>query len=137
MNYRGFIMNERKSWIPKTVTFRADSPEETELLKQLEQRMQIDGYGFTRLSLEAYREYMQRHPLPNPQSQIDRMLEVQMPHKPTTQCCVQNCRGKAKFLLRLKDFEGKQQEFLVCEGHKNWRHQRFRFIISYRALEKG
>jgi hypothetical protein len=127
-------MTERKSWIPKTVTFRADSHEETELLKQLEMRMQIDAWSFTKLSLEAYKEYMMHHPLPNPQSQIDRMLEVGIPHKPTSQCCVPNCKGKARFLLRLKDFEGKQEQFQVCFQHQNWRHARFRFLISCKEI---
>jgi len=123
-------------YIHKSLAF-PPTDESIKMLKDADTSAKRDGWSFSHFVAVAIQEYLNHHPLPNPQSQIDRMLEVGMPHKAATQCCVQNCHGKAKFLLRLKDFEGKQEEFLVCDGHKNWRHQRFRFIISHRPLEKG
>ena len=134
--YNKLINNSQKTYLIKSFSF-PNIPDITVMFDHFEQVARMEGVNKSQLYIRAMQEFLQRHPLPNPQSQIDRMLEVQMPHKPANQCCVQNCRGKAKFLLRLKDFEGKQEEFLVCEGHKNWRHQRFRFIISYRPLVKG
>jgi hypothetical protein len=101
----------------------------------MDKRARLDGWSFNKLAYDAFKEYLVRHPLPNPQAQLDRMLEVGMPHKPIATCCVGNCRRKAHYTLRLKSFEGKQQLFQVCEFHKNWRHPQFRFLISYRKYE--
>jgi hypothetical protein len=97
-------------------------------------RARLDGYSFNNLVRRALSEYYQRHPLPNPQSQIDRMLEVKMPLKPVTDCCVGNCRRKTRWVLRLQNRVGKVQEFVVCDSHKRWLHPDFKLLVSYREL---
>jgi len=104
------------------------------LFDYLRDKARLDGYSFNNLVRHALAEYYQRHPLPNPQSQIDRMLEVKMPLKPTSQCCVAGCRRKTKWFLRLQNKQGKVQEFQVCDSHKRWLHPDFKMLVSYREL---
>jgi hypothetical protein len=106
------------------------------MFDHFDQVARMEGINKSQLYIRAMQEFLQRHPLPNPQSQIDRMLRVEMPHKPVTQCCVSNCRGKAKFLLTLKDFSGKTEQFQVCENHKLWKHPKFRFLVSFREIRR-
>jgi hypothetical protein len=124
---------EAKSWIIKSVSFER-SEVVTKLLDDVQKRMQIDGWGFSRIVYEALAEYLQHHPLPNPQSQIDRMLMVGMPHKATNQCCVVGCRGKVRMVLQLKNYEGKTEAFPVCLNHEGWRHKEFRFLVGTKKV---
>ena len=32
--------------------------------------------------------------------------------------------------------ENKTEQFQVCEGHKNWRHLQYRFLLGYREMHK-
>ena len=120
-------------YIHKSLAF-PPTEESIKMLKDADVSAKRDGWSFSHFVAVAIQEYLNHHPLPNPQSQIDRMLEVEMPHKPVTQCCVQGCRGKAKSLLTLKDFNGKTEQFQVCLNHKLWKHPKFRFLVSFREI---
>jgi hypothetical protein len=100
----------------------------------MDERAQLDGWSFNTLALNAFIEYMQHHPIPNPQAELPRMLELRMPHKPISQCCVPGCRGKAKFLNTLRNYNGKKEKFQVCTAHRHWRHPEYRFLISSREM---
>jgi len=94
-----------------------------------------DG-NLSKTIVKAMKEYVHRHRIPNPQARLDRMLALGLPHKPSWQCCVPNCRGKALYELRLKDFQGKTELFPVCGAHKRWKHPKFRFLLGYKELTK-
>lgn len=124
--------------IIKTISFRR---EHFQLLRNFTDKAKLERSnfqakdGFSELAIKAFTEYMQHHPLPNPQLTLERSLNLGMPAKKSSQCCVSNCQGKARFRLILKDFEGKREVFHVCETHKKWKHKRFRFIESIKKLE--
>ena len=131
--YYNNLLYYPKTYFNKSFCF-PNTQEVRELFKDLDAIGQRDGWTKSHTFLTALKEYVEHHPLPNPQAQIDRMLEVQMPHKPVHQCCVGSCRRKAEFLETLKDFEGKTERFQVCSIHKNWRHPRFKFLVNYRQI---
>lgn len=131
--YNKLINNSDKTYLIKSFSF-PNTPAIKEMFEHFAEIARREGANKSQLYLRVLQEFLLRHPLPNPQSQIDRMLQVQIPHKPVTQCCVQGCRGKAKFLLTLKDFSGKTEQFQVCLNHKLWKHPKFRFLVSFREL---
>jgi len=90
--------------------------------------------GFSSAVVRAIREYVDHHPLPNPQVTLDRSFAVNMAAKPSGVCCVEACRRKAEYQLCLKDFNGEKQLFHVCSRHFKWRHPRFRFLLSYKLI---
>jgi len=128
-----------KAIIVKSISFRR---EHFLLLQDFMEKAKLERTsfaskdGFSELAIRAFTEYMQRHPLPNPQGRLDRIIATNLPQKPSNMCCVPTCRGKAKFRLQLKDFNGKTEMFHVCERHKNWRHSQFRFLISYGEIQR-
>jgi len=133
-----FNNQPRGSFIIKSIAF-LNTPQNIRFIEDLKTRARIDGWSFTRLAIEAFKEYLEKHPVPNPQTQLNR-FETNMPAKPSWQCFVPNCRAKVKYKLELKNFEGKNDYFLVCEKHKKWRHPEFRFLIDCREVwlkEKG
>ena len=81
-------------------------------------------------------EYVEHHPVPNPQVTLERGFNLGMPTKPSDVCCVNDCRAKAVFLLTLKDFNGKTETFNVCYRHKRWKHERFRYLASFKPIRK-
>ena len=85
--------------------------------------------NFTCTIMKAIREYVRAHHIPNPQSTLPRSLELGLKAKSKHVCCVGDCRGKARFLLTLRNFEGKQEQFQVCRAHKRWRHPHFKAVI--------
>jgi len=125
----------KQTYIHKSLAF-PNRDDIVALLQDLDVIAKRDGWSFSHLATVAFQEFRQHHPLPNPQAQIDRMLDIQMPHKSVSQCCVGVCKRKAIQLLTLKNFEGKTQQFQVCEGHKNWRHPKYKFLLNYREMHK-
>ena len=59
-------MSNIRKYIVKSVAL-SDNPENVELLKKLKVRCRIDGLSFSKLAVVALNEYLQRHPIPNPQ----------------------------------------------------------------------
>jgi hypothetical protein len=104
-----------------------------DLVKFMEISNREDG-NFSLTVCKAIREYAKRHRIPNPQARLDRLLEIELPHKPAWQCCVPNCKNKARFQLILKDFHGKTEVFRVCWAHQKWKHKRFRFLAGFKDL---
>jgi len=83
----------------------------------------------------AVKEFVKKHSIPNPQAQLDRLLQIQMPHKPSWQFCVENCHKKAVFHLFLKNFEGETECFPVCWRHRRWKHYQFRWLVGRKKLK--
>jgi hypothetical protein len=106
-----------------------------DLVKFIEISNREDG-NFSLTVCKAIREYANRHSLPNPQARLDRLLEIELPHKPAWQCCVPNCKNKARFQLILKDFKGKTEVFRVCWAHQKWKHKRFRLLVGFKDLKE-
>ena len=126
-------LNNQHSYFVKSFSF-PNTPEMHQAFETLDKIARREGAKKSQLYTRVIFEFLQRHPLPNPQAQIDRMLEIKIPLKPTTQCCVSTCHRKTKWILRLQNKAGKVQEFQVCDGHKRWLHQDFRLLVSYREL---
>jgi len=84
--------------------------------------------------LWALEEFNKRHTPGNPQPTLDRCLALGMPVKPNTMCFVPDCRARARHQIVLKNFDGKEQLFNVCDRHKRWRHPEFKFIVRRKTL---
>lgn len=91
--------------------------------------------SFSTTILKAMKLYLRHKQIPNPQARLDRMLKLQLPHKPSWQCCVSDCKAKARYQLILRDFENKTEIFRVCWAHKHWKHKRFRFLVGLKPLK--
>lgn len=143
INNKYFINGEiperlfNKQTIVKSVSFRREHfPLLINFMEKakLERTSWSSKTGFSELARKAFTEYLERHPLPNPQATLDRSLNLNMPHKPSWQCCVPNCRGKARFHLFLKDFDGNMETFQVCHRHKKWKHPRYKFLKGMKEV---
>jgi len=86
-------------------------------------------------AMKAFEEYVQRHHIPNPQAQLDRLMKLGLSHKPKWMCCVPNCKRKAQAQLILANFNGKTETFSVCLNHKTWRHPDYKFLKAYKQNE--
>lgn len=81
--------------IIKTISFRR---EHFQLLRNFTDKAKLERSnfqakdGFSELAIKAFTEYMQHHPLPNPQLTLERSLNLGMPAKKSSQCCVSNCQ---------------------------------------------
>jgi len=82
----------------------------------------------------AIKECLERHTPSNPQPTIDRCLKLNMPIKSNSLCCVLGCIAKSHYQLTLKNFEGKEETFNLCERHRKWRHGDFKFIVRMKRL---
>jgi anaerobic selenocysteine-containing dehydrogenase len=131
--YYNNYYNSGKGYFNKTFSF-PDTPEMHQLFEDFKELSRRDGWSLSQTYVKALVEFLARHPLPNPQAKIDRMLEIRMPLKPTTMCCVPSCRRKTRWILRLQNSQRKCQEFQVCDGHKRWLHPDFRLLVSYREM---
>ena len=89
---------------------------------------------FTCTVMKAIREYVRTHHIPNPQSTLPRSLALGLKAKSKHLCCVGDCRGKARFLLTLRNFQGQQEQFQVCRQHKRWRHPQFKSVIRVKPI---
>jgi len=96
---------------------------------------QREDSDFSTTVVRAMQEYVQHHSIPNPQARLDRILDIELPHKPRWQCCVPECKAKATYVLFLKDYEGKTESFQVCSQHQKWKHSRYKFLSAYRELK--
>ena len=92
--------------------------------------------GFSSAIIRAMNEYIEHHPIPNPNCTLDRIFSTGMPARSISQCCVPSCNCKAKVLLTLRDIEAKTERFQVCEGHfkTRWTHPRFRWLECWKNL---
>lgn len=97
-------------------------------------RREAGERGFSQVLIKAMEEYIARHAIPNPQATLDRILSTSLPAKPHDACCVPGCNRKAAYQLILQDYEGKREIFRVCQLHKEWRHNRFKFIVGFKEL---
>lgn len=95
-----------------------------------------DKDGFSAAILRAMREYIEHHPIPNPQCTLDRSIITGLPARSVNQCCVPECKCKAKYLLTLRDIEDQHEKFQVCEDHFNakWHHSRFKWLVCWKRL---
>ena len=95
-----------------------------------------DQTGFSAAIIRAMKEYVEHHPIPNPQCTLDRNFKTDMPARSINQCCVANCNCKARFLLTLRDIQGETEQFQVCEDHfkVKWTHPRFRWLQCWKRL---
>ncbi|MEM1590322.1 MAG: hypothetical protein QW175_07880 [Candidatus Bathyarchaeia archaeon] len=93
-----------------------------------------EKWDFSFAVMQAIREYVERHCVPNPQVTLDRILNTSLPAKPHDACCVPRCNRKAAYQLILQDYEGKREIFRVCQLHREWRHNRYRFIVGFKEL---
>ena len=91
--------------------------------------------GFSSAVIRAMEEYIQHHPIQNPQPTLDRSFNTELPAKPQSCCCVPTCNRKAKFILTLADYQGKSEKFPVCQQHKHWKHERFRFLQCWKHFD--
>ena len=127
-----------KQTIIKTISFQREHfPLLMDFMAKakLERTSWASKTGFSELARKAFKEYLERHPLPNPQATLDRTLGLNMPHKPSWQCCVPDCPGKARYHLFLKDFEGNMETFQVCIRHKKWKHPRYKFLQGLKEVK--
>jgi hypothetical protein len=90
--------------------------------------------GFSEVLLKAMEEYVKRHSIPNPQTTLNRTLELGIPAKRYDMCSVPNCKRKAAYQKTLRNYNGKTEVFNVCENHKKWRHPDYPFIVSFKTL---
>jgi len=104
------------------------------VLDKAKELMEREGKSLSKLFIDAITEYVRLHYSGNPQVPLDRILQLQLPAKPYNQCCVPNCKGKIRYRLLLKDFSGKIESFKVCFKHKEWKHNRFKFLIGLKEL---
>jgi len=128
-----------KSIIVKSISFRKEHfPILFQFIEKarLERSSSASKTGFSELAIKAFSEYLQRHPLPNPQTILEHFSLTGLPAKPAWQCCVPNCNNKARFQLILKDFQGKTETFRVCQVHRKWKHNRFRFLVGFGEIRK-
>jgi len=104
------------SYIHKSLAIH-NTPSNQQLLQDLTVIWKRDGWSFNRGTLEALREYHTRHPVPNPQGTLTRHFDTGLPLKPAWQCCVGNCRGKARYHLILKNFKNLREHtiFLILK----------------------
>ncbi|MEM3579223.1 MAG: hypothetical protein QXL54_03245 [Candidatus Bathyarchaeia archaeon] len=93
-----------------------------------------EGVSVSHVCLKAIIEYVNRHCIPNPQVTLDRILNTSLPAKPHDACCVPGCNRKAAYQLILQDYEGNREIFRVCQLHREWRHNRFKFIVGFKEL---
>lgn len=122
-----------KKYIIKSISL-PDEEETIKLLFDLKQRAKIDGWSFSKLTLSALREYLIHHPIPNPQATLDRSLALGMRLKSSSQCCVGDCRRKARMHLILKNYKGETEVFPVCKEHKHWHHPKFKFLQGVKPI---
>jgi len=104
------------------------------LLNIIDELAKRDGYTRSNLIFQALKEYVVRHYPGNPQIPLEKFLDAT--RKPITMCEVEGCRGKAKYRLFLKNYEGEEKVFRVCERHKNARFGEYRFINAISLIEK-
>jgi len=71
-------MSATKKYIIKTVAF-LENEETLKLLNDLKARARIDGLSFSKLAEKALKEYLQRHPLPNPQLLMEYYVKPEKP----------------------------------------------------------
>jgi hypothetical protein len=124
-------MAEKKTWFITSLNIPMT---ESEFLQRFDEIARRDGKSRSQLILISMKEYMERHTPPNPQATLERTMAVNMPVKSNNCCCVPDCRGKAKYRLNLKDFNGKTEVFNTCLRHKNWRHEKFKFLVGVKEL---
>jgi hypothetical protein len=129
------LLNKLLNKLYVVKSFSVTRPFFPDLVKFMEISQREDP-NFSYTLCKAIREYAQRHSIPNPQARLDRLLEIELPHKPAWQCCVPNCKNKARFQLILKDFQGKTEVFRVCWTHQKWKHKRFRFLVGFKGLRE-
>lgn len=82
----------------------------------------------------AMKETLERHTPSNPQPTIDRCLALNMPVKSNSLCCIPGCIAKASYIIILKNFQGKEETFNVCEKHKHWKHKDYKFLKASKPL---
>jgi metal-responsive CopG/Arc/MetJ family transcriptional regulator len=118
-------------WTVRSFSIKVSELEDLDKLKKL---AALDNKSLSEMIKAAIREYLSHHTPPNPQGTLDRALNVNMPLKPSNQCCVEGCKRKAKHHLILQNYEDKKEAFNVCEVHKYWRHQTFKKLVGHKDI---
>jgi len=121
-----------KGWTIRSFSINLKDLEYLQKLREIGLR---ENKSQSEMIVIAVKEFVKKHSIPNPQAQLDRLLQIQMPHKPSWQCCVENCHTKALFHLFLKNFEGKTECFPVCWRHRRWKHPQFRWLVGRKKLK--
>jgi len=132
--YYNKLLNKSKSYLIKSFSF-PNVPEVHELFEVIEKLAAREGASKSQIFLKALIEYVNRHCVPNPQLTLDRSLSLGLPAKPSNICCVPECKRKAKYILRLSNYNGKVESFPVCEAHREWRHKDYRFLVAFGELK--
>jgi len=83
---------------------------------------------------KALEEYVKHHHIPNPQAQLDRLIQLGLPHKAKWQCCVPECKNKAQHEVMLANFEGLTETFRVCSTHLRWKHAEYKVLRASKKL---
>jgi hypothetical protein len=127
------LLNKYKSYLIKSFSVKAEFyPFFAKFLEKCE----MEHWDFSYAVNLAIKEFVERHCVPNPQMTLDRGLELGLPAKAHDVCCVPGCKRKAKYILRLGNYNGKVESFQVCEGHKEWRHRDYRFLMNFKQLDE-
>jgi len=109
--------------------------EESKILSKLDEFADREFKGNkSQTIIFLLKEGLERHTPSNPQPTIDRCLNLNMPVKSNNLCCVPGCIAKTSYKLILKNFQGKEETFNVCNKHRTWKHHDFRFLKSSKRL---